>query len=349
MHSNLETINKLRWVKTPVLSDGFICLVDCMGADEDIVQAARVSYNRHGLSDSERVLAKLQSFRKDTILDKESCKEISAFSDGEIRRAEKACADDDAKLLRMLYRQRHTTPFEQCEVKFLIRIPMDAWRQGVRHRTASINEYSTRYTEAIDSRDETPPDGWRLQAKSNKQGSSGLLTEWPETITQVDSPVTPGEYLSNQESWFHRVAQGLYQERLEFGIAKEQARKDLPLSTYTELYWKCDLHNIFHFLGLRMDSHAQLEIRLYANAMFDIVKQLFPIASQAFLDYRFNAFTMTALDTEVAKLIGYEVLKPGIARFDQLMQTVITDKREQDECRAKFLKMGLIVPNKSEG
>lgn len=187
------------------------------------------------------------------------------------------------------------------------------------HRTASINEYSTRYSEAIDSRATTKPDAWRLQSATNKQGSAGTLTEWPAGVTVVpdhcDSraeihgahisftmPVqldggaaaaTPGRFLSEVEERFHQISDDVYQQRLAFGVAREQARKDLPLSTYTEAYWKIDLHNLLHFLGLRMDSHAQLEIRQFANAIYDIVKQLYPNVAEAFEDYRLNAVTLT--------------------------------------------------------
>ena len=215
----------------------------------------------------------------------------------------------------------------------------------------SINEYSTRYTEAIDSRDETPADGWRLQATNNKQGSSGSLTDWPDGF--IEEPegfmggeeVSPGEYLSAKEADFHKQAQEIYQERLAFGIAKEQARKDLPLSTYTELYWKGNLHNIFHFLGLRMDSHAQLEIRLYANAIGSIVEKLFPVAYQAFLDYRFNAMNLTALDQAVISLVAREVFRPSEERFNMIMDELLSDKREQDECREKCRKLNLFYSN----
>lgn len=190
-------------------------------------------------------------------------------------------------LLRYLMRHKHTTPFEMCEMKFHIRIPMDAWRQMVRHRTANINEYSTRYSEAIDSRQVTRPEAWRLQSGSNKQGSEGYLS------------VREGHLFCQQEDAFHEHAMACYQNRLDAGIAREQARKDLPLSTYTEAYWKCDLHNIFHFLKLRCDGHAQLEIRSYANVMASIVKVLYPMCFEAWYDYAFQAVNFTRLDRQL--------------------------------------------------
>ena len=134
MASNQEALEALRWKKFPVLNDGFVCLVDVMGSDDAIVQAARVSYG-------------------------EGTKSVS----------------DDRTLIRYLMRHRHTTPFEMAEVKLLVRVPMDAWRQWIRHRTASVNEYSTRYSVAIDAAQTTEPDGWRMQATTNRQGSAGYF------------------------------------------------------------------------------------------------------------------------------------------------------------------------------
>lgn len=181
----------------------------------------------------------------------------------------------------------------------------------------SVNEYSTRYSEAIDSQQTTEPTQWRLQAKNNKQGSSGFLEEWPEKWnTSIDNekyppqhPIntkdsnckTPGQYLSAMEEDLINHSTDVYKERLEAGIAREQARKDLPLSTYTEAYWKCDLHNIFNFLRLRLDSHAQLEIRLYAQAMYEIVKQICPIACEAFEDYILQAKKFSRMEMEILR------------------------------------------------
>ena len=189
-------------------------VVDYMGSDASIVQAARVSYG----AGTRRV-------------------------------------HEDRGLIRYLMRHHHSTPFEMCELKLHVRVPMDCWRQWIRHRTANVNEYSTRYSLAIDAAQTTPPTGWRMQSPTNRQGSVGLLH------------VETGTQLSQKEAAFHRVARELYEERLAFGIAREQARKDLPLATYTEAYWKIDLHNLFHFLSLRTDEHAQAEIRAYAEVI----------------------------------------------------------------------------------
>ena len=247
----------------PVLDKGFIRLVDVMGSDEAVVQAARVSYGK-----------------------------------GTKTRHE------DEGLIRYLMRHRHTTPFEQCELKFHVKVPMDTWRQWIRHRTASVNEYSTRYSEAIDDKQETNSDEWRLQdKKKNKQGSSGFLPI--DGVGEDGYPIGMGSYHTDQEKWLHEVSAKVYQNRLNAGIAREQARKDLPLSTYTMAYWKIDLHNLLHFLSLRMDSHAQLEIRSYANVIgYDIVARLFPLTWAAFEDYRLNAVTLTDRDIAVIHLLN---------------------------------------------
>ena len=228
-----------------VLDDGFVRLVDYMGDDSAIVQAARTSYGK-----------------------------------GTRRRHE------DRGLIRYLMRHAHTTPFEMCEIKLHVRVPMDVWRQWIRHRTASVNEYSTRYSEAIDAAQKTDPGAWRLQATANRQGSSGLL------------PPEQGMRLSEEESGLQRQARDIYEARLAAGVAREQARKDLPLSTYTEAYWKIDLQNLLHFLELRMDEHAQQEIRAYASVIGEqIVAKWVPLTWEAFLDYRRGGTRLSRIES----------------------------------------------------
>lgn len=293
--NNATAIEDLRWKKFPVGSDGFVCLVDVMGDDAAVTQAARVSYGNDAR-------------------DEEGASEAS-----------------DRQLIRYLMRHRHTTPFEMAEVKLLVRVPMDAWRQWIRHRTANVNEYSTRYQPAIDSMAVTHPEEWRLQASNNKQGSEGILREWPEGWTSCEwritswvvespsgetwlftkdkydwtKPPTPGQFLTEWERRNQNGMQKDYNVRLELGVAREVARKDLPLSTYTEAYWKCDLHNILHFLGLRMDSHAQKEIRDFATVIGEqIIAPLFPEVWSAFCDYRLGGMFLTSLDKEALKAMS---------------------------------------------
>ena len=301
MPSNSEIIEQLRWKKLPVLNDGFVCLVDVMGDDSSVVQAARVSYG-------------------------EGTKKVS----------------DDRTLIRYLLRHRHTTPFEMAEIKILVRVPMDCWRQWIRHRMASVNEYSTRYSVAIDSAQSTPPDAWRSQAEQNRQGSGQSLA------TEI------GATLSEDERHLHEETRRIYDARLAAGVAREQARKDLPLATYTEAYWKIDLHNLLHFLALRMDSHAQEEIRLYATTIGqEIVRPLFPVVWEAFEDYRLGGGTLSRLEQGVIRRLasrGAELGKaPPYSTDDFMAVQDVTWRelnrcRERDECREKLSDLGLLLP-----
>ena len=295
-------LESLRWKKFPVLDDGFVALVDCMGDDGSVVQAARVSYG-------------------------EGTRKVS----------------DDRQLIRYLLRHAHTTPFEMAEVKFVVRVPMDCWRQWIRHRTASVNEYSTRYSLAIDSMQSTHDDEWRSQAANNRQGSAGLL------------PRSAGHDLTQSEQELQSLARRVYEERLAAGIAREQARKDLPLSTYTEAYWKIDLHNLLHFLALRMDSHAQLEIRRYAETIGQqIVQPLFPLVWEAFVDYRLESMRLTKLDREVIQRLAARSGKHGLpaSHADFLAAqdpswAALERSRERDECLGKLVNLGLVRPAES--
>ncbi|RPJ59018.1 MAG: FAD-dependent thymidylate synthase [Acidobacteria bacterium] len=235
-----------------VLDDGFVRVVDYLGDDTAIVQAARVSYGKG----TKRV-------------------------------------QQDRALIRYLMRHSHTTPFEMCEIKLHVRVPMDTWRQWIRHRTASVNEYSTRYSEAIDAAQRTAADAWRLQTTANRQGSAGTVS------------ADLGAQLTEQEGDLQRLARSVYSNRIAAGVAREQARKDLPLSTYTEAYWKIDLHNLLHFLALRMDVHAQLEIREYATVIGEqIVSRWVPVAWQAFLDYRVHGTVLSGLETGIVQALA---------------------------------------------
>ena len=245
---------------------------------------------------------------------------------------------EDRGLIRYLMRHRHTTPFEMCEIKLHVRVPMDCWRQWIRHRTANVNEYSTRYSEAIDAAQKTPSDAWREQAAVNRQGSGEFLDE--ET----------GQYLSRREKELQEAASEVYEDRLLKGVAREQARKDLPLSTYTEAYWKIDLHNLFHFLSLRMDAHAQLEIRSYANIIGnEIVARWCPIAWEAFVDYRLNALFLTRLDKEILAQVSQGNLDEAkrIAAENSWLsigKKGLRRNREREELEVKLIDLGLPIP-----
>jgi thymidylate synthase (FAD) len=298
MPTNAAIVDELRWKKFPVLDDGFVCLVDVMGDDQSVVQAARVSYG-------------------------EGTRKVS----------------DDRGLIRYLMRHRHSTPFEMAEIKLLVRVPMDCWRQWIRHRTANVNEYSTRYSLAIDATQTTKPDEWRTQAASNRQGSGDALG------------VDLGASLTESEAAFQAAARKLYEDRIAAGVAREQARKDLPLSTYTEAYWKVDLHNLLHFLALRMDSHAQYEIRTYATTIGEkILQPLYPLVWEAFVDYRLEAMYLTRLDREIIARLMERLAAAGRTRGTEEDLIAVQDptwvglsrSRERDECREKLVSLGIL-------
>jgi thymidylate synthase (FAD) len=192
---------------------------------------------------------------------------------------------EDRGLVRYLMRHRHSTPLEMVEFKFHVVMPIFVARQWIRHRTANVNEYSARYSIVPDRFYRPSVDSIRQQSATNRQGG--------------DAPVEVGtaeEFLKLLDE-----AEGMYAKYIaltERGVARELARAALPVSVYTEWYWKCDLHNIFHFLSLRMDPHAQLEIQDYARAMYRLIQPIVPVACEAFEDYRLNAMHLTALEVE---------------------------------------------------
>ncbi len=294
----VEALDRILGEPLKVLDDGFVRLVDYMGDDSSIVQAARVSYGK-------------------------GTKKVQ----------------EDRGLIRYLLRHRHTTPFEMCEIKLHVRVPMDCWRQWIRHRSASVNEVSTRYSIAIDAAATTAPNEWRLQSAGNRQGSAGF----------ADSKL--GAELSREEAELQKDARRVYEARLEQGIAREQARKDLPLSTYTEAYWKIDLHNLLHFLALRMEDHSQLEIRNYAKRIGeDIVAKWVPFTWEAFLDYRMNSLALSSIEREVIAAIA-KGDKAGARRIAEARGWLEPSEkggwkrhREREELESKLADLNLAAP-----
>lgn len=231
----------------PCLDKGFVRLVDVMGSDAAIVQAARVSYGA-------------------------GTKQVS----------------EDRGLIRYLMRHLHTTPFEMVEFKFHVKLPIFVARQWIRHRTANVNEYSGRYSEMKDEFYVPELSQVRAQSTSNKQGREEQAFATEDAVRITDG------MRSTQEQQYAE-----YLQLLDTGLAREIARINLPVSNYTEWYWKIDLHNLFHFLRLRIDSHAQYEIRVYASAMAEIVKQIVPFAWEAFEDYMLHSERFTRLELRV--------------------------------------------------
>ena len=243
------------------LDKGFVRLVDSMGGDDAIVQAARVSYGQ-GTSK----------------------------------------VSQDRGLIRYLMRHRHTTPFEMVEFKFHCKMPIFVARQWVRHRTANINEYSLRYSEARDEFYFPDPEHIQFQSALNKQGRSGEV---------------PLELKQKVLDYFKEISERsftMYQELNEEGIARELARSLLPVNIYTEWYWKNDLHNLLHFIGLRSDSHAQYEIRVYSDAMAESVKVVAPFAWEAYQDYvvhgmRFSRIEQNLLEKQLPPRVVDDILE----------------------------------------
>ena len=224
--------------------------------------------------------------------------------------------NEDRGLIRYLARNRHTTPFEMVEFKFHHVMPIFVARQWIRHRTANVNEYSARYSVVKDRFYRPSLESLRQQSTTNRQGGD----------QQVDL-LTADEfnrYLDAVEAHY-----GDYQKMLDLGVARELARIGLPLNVYTEWYWKIDLHNLFHFLSLRMDPHAQQEIRDYANAMFALVQPIIPIAAEAFLDYNLDSVRLSRLEIDAI-------------RTGQPLAT--SNKRELAEWEAKKQRLGLGIP-----
>ncbi|CAN5655743.1 FAD-dependent thymidylate synthase [soil metagenome] len=196
--------------------------------------------------------------------------------------------NEDRGLIRYLARHRHTTPFEMVEFKFHHVMPIFVARQWIRHRTANVNEYSARYSVVRDRFYHPTIDNIRKQSTTNRQGGD-------ETIDEMTANEFV-KYLDESEALYAK-----YEKLLEKGVSRELARIALPVSVYTEWYWKIDLHNLLHFLSLRMDAHAQQEIRDYATAMFELVRPIAPIACEAFIDYNVESMRLSRLEIEAIK------------------------------------------------
>ena len=201
---------------------------------------------------------------------------------------------EDAGLIRYLLRHRHTTPFEMCEIKFHVKLPIFIARQWIRHRTANVNEYSARYS-ILDREFYLPaPAHLAAQSAANRQGRGAVL-EGQEAADVLD--LLRGDAMRTYDHYAAMLNEGVDGTPVDparQGLARELARMNLTLNTYTQWYWKTDLHNLLHFLSLRADAHAQYEIRAYAEAMIEIVRAWVPLTHQAFVDYRLGAVTLSA-------------------------------------------------------
>lgn len=305
MTKQAEILNDPKYVS--VLDHGFVGLVDTMGTDGSIVQAARVSYG----DGTKSVL-------------------------------------EDRALIRYLMKHKHTSPFEMCQIKIHIKMPIFVMRQWVRHRTASLNEYSGRYSVMTDEFYLPEPEMIQPQSKDNKQGRAGTIR--PETATGVrwmmkaaydhnydvyqallgeraDDKFAAGEVIYDPygESAFSGDDDWLFDSEFD-GIAREMARCVLPVANYTELYWTQNLHNMMHLLKLRMDPHAQYEIRVFAQAVYDLIQPIYPAALEAFDDYIREATANSRMETSlIQRLMGSSA--PARTAFAGMLMSAGGDKQ----------------------
>lgn len=264
------------------LDKGFVRLIDVMGDDSSIVQAARVSYGK-------------------------GTKTIR----------------EDRALIRYLMRHRHTSPFEMVEFKFHVKLPIFVARQWIRHRTANVNEYSGRYSVMPDEFYLPNPEVVCKQSKKNKQGRGSEPIDF----------TTSEQFISDLEQ-IQKTLYEKYNKYLEKEIARELARIILPLSTYTEWYWKIDLHNLFHFLKLRLDPTAQYEIRQYAKVISEIVRVCVPLAYEAFEDFILNSITFSLTEQKILK----NLLLQKLPSFDEMLECGLS----KGEIEEFLTKLGII-------
>jgi thymidylate synthase (FAD) len=252
----------------PVLDRGFVRVIDYMGDDAAIVQAARVSYGR-------------------------GTKKVS----------------DDRGLINYLMRMRHTSPFEMCELKLHVKLPIFVARQWIRHRTANVNEYSARYSVLDDEFYVPAPEHVATQASSNRQGRDQVLDPARAAAVQETVRTNAERAYAEYLTLLNQNESGEPLDSEHAGVARELARIVLPLNTYTEWYWKTDLHNLLHFIALRADPHAQYEIRAYAEVLLDVVRRWVPLTCAAFEDYRLHAAELSGQALAVLRrmLAGEEV------------------------------------------
>ena len=248
----VPALEEILYEALPVLDHGFVRVVDYMGDDAAIVQAARVSYGK-------------------------GTRRVS----------------EDAGLVNYLMRHRHTTPFEMCEIKYHVKLPIFVARQWIRHRTANVNEYSARYS-ILDNEFYLPaPEHLGVQSRANRQGRgealAGAEAQRVMALLREDAERAYAHY----QEMLNEDEAGTRLDPEREGLARELARMNLTLNFYTQWYWKTDLHNLLNFLSLRADAHAQYEIRAYAEVMLETLKRWVPITYGAFLQYRLGGFHLS--------------------------------------------------------
>ncbi len=280
-------LEKILYEAIPILDHGFIRVVDYMGDDTSVVQAARVSYGK-------------------------GTKKVST----------------DSGLIKYLMRHWHSTPFEMCEIKYHVKLPIFIARQWIRHRTANVNEYSARYS-ILDKEFYLPgSEHLASQSQINRQGRGDVL-EGDQAKQVLDLLKNDAEQTyKNYETMLNERYDGSVIDEGKIGLARELARMNLTLNTYTQWYWKTDLLNLMNFVRLRADDHAQYEIRVYADAMLDTVKKWVPITYEAFMDYRVGGTEVSAK----GKIIIQKLIKGEKVSAEQSGLS----KREWNELMTSF-------------
>ena len=281
----VQKLEQILYEAIPILDHGFIRVVDYMGDDTSIVQAARVSYGK-------------------------GTKKVST----------------DSGLIKYLMRHWHSTPFEMCEIKYHVKLPIFIARQWIRHRTANVNEYSARYS-ILDKEFYLPaPEHLAAQSKINRQGRGNVLEgENAKKVLNLLKGDAEQTY-NNYEMMLNERYDGSVIDKDGVGLARELARMNLSLNTYTQWYWKTDLLNLMNFLRLRADNHAQYEIRSYADAMLETVKKWVPITYDAFMDYRVGGTEISAKGKEVIKKLirgeNIDIDQSGLSKreWNELME-----------------------------
>ena len=281
----VKALEKILYKSFKILDHGFVRVIDYMGDDASIVQAARVSYGK-------------------------GTKKLN----------------QDKNLINYLISHRHSTPFEMNEIKFHVKLPIFVARQWIRHRTANVNEYSARYS-ILDKEFYIPKsENLKPQSKSNNQGRSGELSS--DEINSYTKIIKENSKIGfeNYSKLLNQDDSGGMIDDSKKGLARELSRMTLPLNSYTQWYWKIDLHNLMHFLSLRFDPHAQFEIRVYAEIMMEILKKWVPLTYEAFISNRLNSLTMSSH--------GIQYIKSLIKRRKSIPKNI--SKRELDNINKIF-------------
>jgi len=288
--ATVPALEEILYEPVQVLDHGFVRVIDYMGDDSAIVQAARVSYG--------------QGTKK---------------------------VNEDQGLINYLMRHRHTTPFEMCEIKFHVKLPLFVSRQWLRHRTANINEYSARYSILGNEFYLPKPENLAKQSASNRQGRDDVLSaqdaHYVLELLKSDAEQTYQHY----QELLNEDTEGQIIDPTRPALARELARMNLTLNYYTEWYWKIDLHNLFHFLSLRADGHAQYEIRVYAEAMLEMVKRWVPFAYEAFLKYRLN---------------GTQLSQPALAVIKSLLSGKAIEQSESGLSLREWRELMILLDRK---